>query len=67
MNEQFFNTYTISSHDNNKFILLLRKSFYPHENMDGWKKVNKTLLREKESFYSHFNMENITDADYAHT
>ena len=67
MNERFFNTYKFSSHDNNKFILLLRKGVYPYENMYGWKKVNKTSLREKENFYSHFNMENITDADYVHT
>ena len=27
--ERFFNTYTFSNNDNNKFILLLRKAVYP--------------------------------------
>ena len=33
--EQFFNTtYKISNHKYNKFILFLRNSVYPYENMD---------------------------------
>ena len=63
---RFFNTNKFSNHDNNKFILLLRKSFYPYEYMDDWKKISETSLPEKEDFYCHLNMENITDADYAH-
>ena len=58
----------ISNHDNNKFILLLRKGVYPHEYMDDWKKFNETSLPVKEGFNSHLNMEDISDADadYAH-
>ena len=67
LKEGFFNIYKFSNHDNNKFILMLRKGVYPYEYMDDWKKLNKTSLPEKEDFYSHLNMEDITDADYAHT
>ena len=59
-----FNTYKFSNHDNNKFILLLRKGVYPYEYIDGREKFSETLP-EKEDFYSHLNMEDITDADYA--
>ena len=61
-----FNTYTFSSHDNNKFILLLRKGVYPYEYMYDWGKFNETSLPEKEDFYNHLNLKDITDADYAH-
>ena len=64
--EKFFNAYKFSSHDNSKFILLLRKVVYPYEYMNDWEKFNETTLPEKEDFYSHLNMEDITDADYAH-
>ena len=67
LKERFFNTYKFSNHDNNKFILLLRKGVYPYECMDDWEKFNETSLPEKEDFYSHLNMEDITDADYEHT
>ena len=67
LKEQFFNTYKFSNHDQNKFILLLRKVVYPYEYMDDWENFNETYLLEKEGFYSHLNMEDITDADYAHT
>ena len=59
--------YKFSNHDNNKFILLLRKGVYPYEYMDHWEKFIKTLLPEKEDFYSHLNMEDITDADNPHS
>ena len=64
--EQVFNTYKFSNHDNNKFVLLLRKGVYPYEYMDVWQKFNEISLSEREDFYSHLNMEDITNADYAH-
>ena len=62
--ERFFNTYKFTSHDNNKFILLLQKGVYPYEYMDDWEKYNNTILPEKEDFYGHLNTEDVTDADY---
>ena len=38
LKERFFNAYTFSKHDNNKFILLLRKCVYPYEYMDDLEK-----------------------------
>ena len=67
LKERFFNTYKFSNHDNNKFVLLLRKGVYPYEYMDDWEKFNKTSLPKNEDFYSHLNMEDITGADYGHT
>ena len=64
--ERFFNTYTFSNHDNNKFILLLQTGADPYEYVDDWEKFNETSLPEKEDFYSHWNIEDITDVDYAH-
>ena len=66
LKERFFITYKFSNHDNNKFLLLLRKGIYPYEYMVDWEKLNKTLLPEKGDFYTHLNVEDITDADYAH-
>ena len=66
LKKQFFNTYKFSNHDNNKFILLLRKGVYPYEYMDNWKKFNETSLFEKEDLYSHLNMEDVTAVDYTH-
>ena len=40
LKERFLNTYKYSNHDNNKFILLLRKGVYPYEYMDDWKKFS---------------------------
>ena len=34
LKKRFCNTYNFSNHDNNKFILLLRKGVYPYEYMD---------------------------------
>ena len=65
LKERFFNTYTFSNHNNNKFILLSRKGVCPYEYMDDWEKFNETSLPEKEDFYSYLNMEGITNADYA--
>ena len=47
LKERFFNTYAFSNHDNNKFILLLRKCVYPYEYMDDWEKFNETTLPER--------------------
>ena len=66
LKKQFFNTYKFSNHENNKFILLLRKGVYPYECMDNWEKFNETSLPEKEDFDGHLNMEDITDVSYAH-
>ena len=66
LKERVFNTYKFSNHDNNKFILFLRKDIYPYKYMDDWEKFNETLLSKKEDFYSHLNIEDITDPDYAH-
>ena len=32
--EHFFNTYQFSNHNNNKFLLLLRKDVFPYEYVD---------------------------------
>ena len=66
LKERFFNTNKFSNHDNNKFILLLQKGFFPYEYMDDWEKFNKTSLPKKGDFCSHLNMQEITDVDYAH-
>ena len=42
----FANTFKFSSHDTNKFILLLRRGFYLYEYMDDWEKFNEALLTE---------------------
>ena len=62
---RYLNTYKFSNHNNNRFILLLRKRVYPYGYMEDWEKLSETLLPEKDDFYSHLNMEDITDADYA--
>ena len=66
LKERFCNIYKFSNHDNNNFILLLRKSVYPHEYMDDLEKFDGKSLPKKGDFYNHLNMEDITDADYAH-
>ena len=49
-----------------KFRLMIRKSVYPYEYMDGWKKSEETSLPPKEAFYSRPNMKGISDQDYEH-
>ena len=64
LKERFLNTYKCSNYDNNEFILLLQKGFYPYEYMADWEELSQTSLPEKEHFYIHLNVEDITDADY---
>ena len=66
LKERFCKIYTFSNHDNNNFILLLRKSVCPHEYMDDLEKFDGKSLPKNGHFYNHLNMEDITDADYAH-
>ena len=49
--KRFKNTFKIPNNDINKFILLLRKGFYPYGCMDEWKNFNETSLPEKEELY----------------
>ena len=63
LKKRFFNTYKLSNHNINKFILLFQKIVYPYEHMDDWKELSGTLLPERQEFYSYLNIENITDGD----
>ena len=58
--------YLFCNGDLNKFVLLLRKCFYPYEYMNSLEKVNDTLIPPKEAYYSKLNEEDIRNADYAH-
>ena len=64
--KRFASTYKFCNNDLNKFVMLLRKSVYPYEYMDGWDKFNQTSIPSKESFYSNLTMENISETDYRH-
>ena len=64
--KRFYNTYQLCDNDIIKFNLLLRKSVYPYEYMDSWKRFNKTELPSKDKLYSTLNLEDISDDDYAH-
>ena len=44
--KRFFNTCMFSNSDNNKLILLLRKSVYSYNDMDDSEKVHETSLPE---------------------
>ena len=66
INIKIKNTFKFSNNDINKFILLLRKDFYPYEYMNDWEKLSKTTLPDKEKFYSNLNIDDITDVDYMH-
>ena len=46
----FLNTHKCSNYNNNQFILLLRKSFYPYKYVADWEKLNEASLPEKENF-----------------
>ena len=65
LTKRFFNTYNLSNHDTNKFILLLQKGVYLYEYMDKLEKFRQNSLPEKDDFYSHLNIEYITNTDYA--
>ena len=63
LKKRFFNTYKLSNHNINKFILLFQKNVYSYEHMDHWKELSGTLLPERQEFYRYLNIENITDGD----
>ena len=48
--------YQFCKDDLNKFVLLLRKSVYPHEYMDNWERFNETSLPNKNAFHSKLNL-----------
>ena len=64
--EKFPNIYQFCNGDLNQFILLLRKSVYPHENMDSWERFNETSLPPKKDFYSELTLEDISKKTYNH-
>ena len=64
--EKFPSIYQFCDGDLNRFVLSLRKAFYPYEYMDSWEKFDQTLLPPKKDFYSNLNLENISDEDYSH-
>ena len=45
---------------------MIRKSVYPYEYMDAWKKFEETSLPLKDTFYSRLNMKGISDQDHEH-
>ena len=61
---QFKKMFKFSTNDLNKFILLLRKGYYPYKYMVHWENINKTTFLEKGEFHSNLNIEDITDTNY---
>ena len=58
--KKFKNTYSFCNNDTtgsssseriNKFVLLLRKGFYPYEYMDSWERFNEKLLPSKKKIF----------------
>ena len=45
--KRFFNIYTFSKHDNNKFILLLGKGVYPYDSINDWDSMKHHYLKKK--------------------
>ena len=45
---------------------MIRKSAYPYEYTNSWKKFEEINLPQKDSFYSRLNMKGIGDQDYKH-
>ena len=64
--EKFPGIYQFCNSNLNKFVLLLRKGFYPYEYMDSWEKIDENTLQLKEAFYSNLNLEDISNDHYAH-
>ena len=62
--EKFSRMYKFCNDNLNKFVMLLRKSAYPYEYMDNYKRFNKTSLPSKKDFYSELKLEHVTDQDY---
>ena len=62
--KRFANTYEFCNKDTNKFVLLLRKCFYPYDYMDSWDIFDETSLTDKKGFYSEFHLKGITNKDY---
>ena len=54
LKERLFNAYKFPKHNNNKFILLLRKGVYPYECMGDQEKFNETSLPKKEENVKEF-------------
>ena len=50
---RFANRFEFSSHNINKFILLLRNGVYPYEYLEDLEIFNKTSLPKKEDFYRY--------------
>ena len=48
--KRFANTYEFCNKDTNKFVLLLRKGFYPYDYMDSWDIFDETSLTDKKVF-----------------
>ena len=63
----FFNTYKYFNHNNNKFILPLRKIVYPHYYLDDWKKFNEASLLEKRVYLQSRKYGRYYLCSYAHT
>ena len=66
LKKKFKNTYAFCNGDIDKFMLLLRKGFYPYEYMDDWDRFNEGKLPNKSDFSSSLNMEDISEIDYSH-
>ena len=64
--ENFPNIYQFCNGNLNKFVMLLRKGFYPYEYMDSWEKFDEAALPSKKDFYSNLNLEDARDKDYAY-
>ena len=62
----FPNMYRFCNGDRNRFVLLLKKGFYPYEYMDSWERFNEISKSNKKAFYSKLNLEDITDEDHAY-
>ena len=64
--KKFLRIYQFCNGDLSKFVLLLRKGFYPYEYMDIWERFGETSLPDKKAFYSELNLKDITNKDYEH-